>query len=1030
MTSNASHIIDSINAQEPSSSNSDSPLAEALYTIIGYIQQNTDNEYDNHGPRYNDGDSYTASKTADPFYFLNATDPDEDGENLSCTQQNIIIISDGISTHDKNLPTKFTDNGYDKAGDNKECNIAPDDEGSCYLDDIAYWAHTEDLRSDISGNNNVNIYTISIFSKNSTLLKNAARYGGFTDFNEDGEADKAEWDADNNNEPDNFFEATSGALLKEGLARSMTGLINRASSGGSASVVSTSRRGEGLLYQAVFWPELIDEKGNGISWAGDVYAYWLDDNGILYADDGTTDDSDKALRSDDSKISIWYDTSNPDHKRSRACLGGDIVDGECIDGQVKELTSVKHVWRASEWLNNLNDNEVSLQREDYLKNEKRRFIKTWVDFDNDGIIDYKEYDDFATNNTLLTNLKFVDNATIEWIRGKDQTGLRSRRIFMGNEADIPVTWRLGDVINSSPTIVAAPSENYHLYWNSTSEGKSYADFLEEYKDRRIMVYFGGNDGMLHAVNGGFYSEKEHKYYNANYGNGTLYTDTDKLPVGAEMWAYVPYNLLPHLKCLTNINYQHKYYVDLKPRVFDARVFPIDENDPVHIGGWGTLLVCGFNFGGDGFQNKYIDLDDDYGKRFFGSSYFIFDVTNPETPPELLGEMTFDGSLPFGFSINAPTLVASKDEDTIYWYLLFGNGPNYIHGATEISPQALIVPLKNFIETPTAFRPTADLGVPSETTMGIIDFGKTIETGNLKACISTGFVSIDYDFDFFVDMLYYGIVTTEGADYTDRDGGLHRLKMDKKIDPKQVMKFLETDQPVTAAPNAAVKDVYGKTGSIWVYSGTGLFWEKSQKIFPGDQWIFGIEEKRKDQSYDFAPRNFDKLFDVTDIEVLPGGDGILQCAGTPCPTEYETVEKLGDYIQSTSNIEGWKRKLAPNERILGQPTLFGGLTNFTTFTPSNDLCTAEGTSTLYALYYRTGTAWKENVFGTATGDTIPFTADLGQGMGITPSLHLGSEAGVRVYVQTSTGSIIEIHQPNLPIPGVKSGAGGWHTLEVD
>lgn len=1022
MTGNATEIIDLINKQDPSSSNTDSPLAEALYTITGYIQQKPSST---EGPRYNDDTSYPISETTDPFYFPNATDPTKKGKLLSCTQQNVIIISDGISTYDKNIPELITQ--HDIANNNDNCNLP--DEGTCYLDDVAYWAHTTDLRDDIDGNNTVNIYAISLFSKNSTLLENAAKWGGFQDFQNDGVNDKIDWDADNNNIPDNFFEASSGAELEQGLAISMTGLINRASSGGSASVVSTSRRGEGLLYQAVFWPELIDENGDRISWAGDVFTYWLDDNGILYEDDGLN--SEHTLASDDHKISIWYDSSDPSYKRSRACSGGTVINGECVNGTVKELTSVKHVWRASEWLNKLSNTTITKQRDAYLDNTDKRYIKTWVDIDNNGMIDKDEYIDFVDSKSDLTNL--VDTATINWIRGQDQSDLRSRNIYIDNK---PVTWRLGDVINSSPTIVGAPSENFHLYWNSTSEGQSYANFLAKYQNRRLMVYFGGNDGMLHAINGGFYSEKDHTYYNAKQNDGTLYPDSASLPIGAEMWAYVPYNLLPHLKCLTNINYQHKYYVDLKPRVFDARVFPTDVDDGVHIDGWGTILVCGFNFGGSGFPNRLPGIDENP-DRYFGSSYFIFDVTNPESPPTLLGEMTFDETLPFGFSINAPTLVASKDDTNFYWYLLFGNGPNFMSGETKISPKGLVIPLKDFISDrfatskTVAFRPTANLGDPSETKMGIIDFGKTIGTGNLKACISTGFVSIDYDFDFFVDMLYYGLVTTEGSELSDRNGGLHRLKLDKKIDPKQVMKMLETDQPVTAAPNAAVKDVYGKTGSIWVYSGTGLFWDKSHKDFPGDQWIFGVEEKRKDQSYDFATRNWDKLHDVTNIKVLPDGEGTLECNGScDIPSGISTVEELGNYIQNTQSVEGWKRKLDKNERILGQPTLFGGLTNYTTFTPSDDLCTAEGNSKLYALYYRTGTAWKENVFGGESGQYVPDVVDLGQGMGVTPSLHLGSEEGVRVYIQTSTGAIIEIHQPNLPIPGVKSGTGGWHTLEVD
>jgi type IV pilus assembly protein PilY1 len=1026
MTDNATGIIDIINNRDVTEITTESPLAEALYTVVGYISQNS--TISNNGPRYNATSYTTEDITKDPFYFTNSTGG---GELVRCTQQNIIIISDGISTYDQNIPDFLKSSIY---GNSTNDSASLPDEGSNYLDNVAHWAHTTDLRKDLIGDQRANIYTISLFSPDSTLLKETAKWGGYRDFNEDGVMDDNEWDNNGDGIPDNFFEVSSGSQLEQALAISMNVAISRVSSGGSASVVSTSRRGEGLLYQAVFWPELIDGNGNKITWAGDVYAYWLNDKGILYEDNGAG--SPKRLASDDSTITIWYDDSEASNKRSRGCSGGSVVDGQCVNGTVKELTSVKHVWRASEWINNI-DNPVN-NRSNYLStnitDKNLRYIMTWVDANNNGIIDPEEYGAFNTGNTNL--LSHVDSATINWIRGLDQNDLRSREVFIDttydNVADNYVTWRLGDVINSSPTIVGAPAENYHLYWKDTPYGQSYADFYSKYKNRRIMVYFGANDGMLHAINGGFYKESESSYYNAKTENGTLFNDDTALDIGAEMWAYVPYNLLPHLSCLTKENYQHQYYVDLKPRVFDARVFNADDDHP---DGWGTILVSGFNFGGDGSQSRPETINDT--TKYFGSSYFIFDVTNPDKPPRFLGEMTFDGTLPFGFSINAPTVVATKDTSKLNWYLLFGNGPNFLDGSTSIAPLGLVVPLATLAKNSNfAFRPKSSTGDPSETNMGLIHFGKTLGGNNFKACISTGFVSVDYDFDFFVDMMYYGLVTTEGATATDRDGGIHRLKLDEKnIDPSKwaVMKMTETDPPITAAPNAAIKDIYGKTGSIWIYSGSGIFWSSAQKTLPESQWIYGIEEKRRDNSYDFAPRSEDKLLNVTNIEVLNDGNGTLVCAPlTSCniPSGVKTVEQLGDYIQNTPNIEGWKRKLSTNERILGQPTLFGGLTNFTSFTPSNDLCSAEGSSKLYALYYRTGTAWKENVFGSFAGDYIPYVVDLGKGMGITPSLHVGSEAGARVYVQTSTGSIIEVHQPNLPVSTVKSGTGGWHTLEVD
>ena len=43
------------------------------------------------------------------------------------------------------------------------------------------------------------------------------------------------------------------------------------------------------------------------------------------------------------------------------------------------------------------------------------------------------------------------------------------------------------------------------------------------------------------------------------------------PLGAELWAYVPKNLLPHLQWLGRPDYSHVYFMDLPIRVFDMGV---------------------------------------------------------------------------------------------------------------------------------------------------------------------------------------------------------------------------------------------------------------------------------------------------------------------------------------------------------------------------------------------------------------------------------------------------------------------------
>ena len=147
-----------------------------------------------------------------------------------------------------------------------------------------------------------------------------------------------------------------------------------------------------------------------------------------------------------------------------------------------------------------------------------------------------------------------------------------------------------------------------------------------------------------------------------------------------------------------------------------------------------------------------------------------------------------------------------------------------------------------------------------------------------------------------------------------------------------------------------------------------------------------------------------------------------------------------YLEAEQNLhDGWYVDFVDDagnqigERNLGQAILLGGALTFTTFIPSADVCVAGGTSWLWAEYYKTGTAYFDAILGT---DTITYSGELlgksrrrislGQGLATSPNLHVGSEAGSRAFVQTSTGAI-EIITQKTPFD-VKSGMRSWKESE--
>ena len=141
----------------------------------------------------------------------------------------------------------------------------------------------------------------------------------------------------------------------------------------------------------------------------------------------------------------------------------------------------------------------------------------------------------------------------------------------------------------------------------------------------------------------------------------------------------------------------------------------------------------------------------------------------------------------------------------------------------------------------------------------------------------------------------------------------------------------------------------------------------------------------------------------------------------------------DLLTEIHAKNGWYRNFSTTgERNLGQATILGDIVTFPTFIPNNNLCSYEGTSNLYGLYYKTGTAYWKGVLitedlpsGTDSNDKVVYKISVGKGYSTTTNHHTGEEKGSKAFLQTSTGAIIEIKQAN---PGAtKSGGVYWREV---
>jgi Tfp pilus tip-associated adhesin PilY1 len=327
-------------------------------------------------------------------------------------------------------------------------------------------------------------------------------------------------------------------------------------------------------------------------------------------------------------------------------------------------------------------------------------------------------------------------------------------------------------------------------------------------------------------------------------------------------------------------------------------------------------------------------------------------------------------------------------------------------------------------------------------------------------------------EFKSDAVYFG--TVQGSFSSSWSGKLYRLVTQKmgtnaEGDPVRVASvphewsglaspnpalLLDTGQPVTAAP------AIGWDGkNYWVYFGTGRFLDEREKSDASQQSFYGIKE----------PLNCDRNFTWTTVEKtgthngLPGDQGLLRVDEIQVHQAYASVDAtlsckgggvgclpidpvtgypvssfkgLVNYIvgkgcsaEDPTGTDGWYIQFAqPRERNLGQGVLLGGLLTFTTYQPYNDVCLSEGLSNLYGVYYQTGTGWYKPVFGTngvtTDGNTVSMLP-LGHGLSKQPNLHVGQREGSTVFLQSSTGAILEIQQPNLPLKNSKTGKVSWN-----
>ncbi len=233
------------------------------------------------------------------------------------------------------------------------------------------------------------------------------------------------------------------------------------------------------------------------------------------------------------------------------------------NGAIKE--DAEYYWATINWANaDYSTDDCDGEGCNYMENAERN-IYTYMGSTND-LTDSSNA--FSTDNevnltaAVLGNPSDGRNTLINYVRGADS-------LDDDDDGDIDENREIitGDVLHSEPVIFE------YRYDEDNSE---------------TYVFFGANDGMIHAV----------------YDQETV--DGEETNYGTEAWGFVPADLLSSLKNLLEGS-EHPIFVDSTPKIYfsdiDGDGF-LDEGDQV-------ILICG--------------------ERKGGNTYIALDITDPEVP---------------------------------------------------------------------------------------------------------------------------------------------------------------------------------------------------------------------------------------------------------------------------------------------------------------------------------------------------------------------------------------------------------------
>lgn len=512
--------------------------------------------------------------------------------------------------------------------------------------------------------------------------------------------------------------------------------------------------------------------------------------------------------------------------------------------------------------------------------------------------------------------------------------------FRGESTYNIENWKLGDIFRSKPITIGTPS---FFFEDIRDNNKAFASFRASNLRNsnpytgRIVVV-GANDGQLHAF---------------------------RTSDGSEAWSFIPPSLLTRLKLIAHNTHPssltHQSYVDGPVSVADAWVpATTSSGTSKSVSDWRTHLLFGLGQGaGHGtvstlwsasstctgaFSETYSTSYPNY------CGYYCLDVTDTLNPT-LCGYASGSRWLTFNVSSAAapylgapwssPMIGRVKDGGMEKWVAIIGGG--YPSSGAANSGKGLFV-----------------FNMKDGTLLW--SYTKANNSG-LNYPMPAPPAIVDTDSDGFIDMVYIG----------DINNNMWRFKLCRASEGDSCTTANWTGNLFFDSTNAPIRPIYTSAtvtkdnyNNVWVYWGTG---DKTDPTAPNAQ----------EKLYALKDTDFTSSWRINDMENI-----------TSSGSTYSGTAQ-GWYINMTGQ----------GEKILAEPTVFGGVVYWTSYTPpsGNDPCAQGGTASLYGVNYTTGAGAIDLGGGSPVRSTV-----IGTGIPSAPvvSMRPGNDGTPDLYITASGG----------------------------